>query len=238
MNALALIQRFATATGFPVPTLAYASTSSDVQQVIELLNQEGRSLASRHDWQALTFETSFATLATESQGTLSSIIGATQVLKKIVNDTLYNRTTMQKVRGPLSKMVWGAYKNLTLTGPYPQYRIRGNNLILNPVPAAGQSVYFEFVSKCWCSDFAGANFRTNIGDDTDVVLINEDLLMAGLEWRWLRKKGLSYAEEFQSYEFLVKEAIGSDGMRPRLQMDGMAQDFKPGIFVSPGNWPL
>lgn len=238
MNVLGLIQRFATATGFPVPTLAYANTSSDVQQVIELLNQEGRSLASRHDWQALTFEANFTTVATESQGSINTIIGGTQVLKKIVNDTLFNRTTMQKIRGPLSKMVWQAYKNLTLTGPYPQYRIRGNNLILNPVPTAGQTVYFEYVSKCWCSDFNGANFRRNIGDDTDLVLVDEELIMAGLEWRWLRKKGLSYAEEFQSYEFLVKEAIGSDGMRPRLQMDGLSQDFRPGTIVSPGSWPL
>ena len=238
MNVLGAIQRFATAVGFPSPSVALTSTSNDVLQVVELLNQVGRELAGRHDWQALTFEATFTTVATESQGSLSTIIGATQVLKKITDDTIWDRTQQQPVWGPLSPQLWQGNKALVLSGPYPQYRIRGNAILFYPVPAAGHSCYFEYVSKCWATDVGGSTFKTNVTADTDVFLVDEELIMAGLEWRWLRKKGLSYAEEFNSYEMLVADAIGNERTHPTLHMDGDYQERRPGTFVPVGSWPL
>ena len=87
MNVLEVIQRATNALGIPEPTTAVANTQDAVVQLVELLNQEGRSLSSRHDWQNLTYEVSFTTAATESQGTLASIIGATQELRKIPPQT-------------------------------------------------------------------------------------------------------------------------------------------------------
>ena len=238
MNALEATQRFCNSVGMPAPTQMVASTSDDTIQMLALLNQAGRELASRHDWQVITFEGSFTTVATESQGTLASIIGSSQVLKRIVDDTIWNRTTRQPVQGPLSQPVWEGYKALTLTGPFPQYRIRTNAIIFNPVPTAGQSCYFEYVSKCWCTDSTGVTSRVNIAADADLFLLDEELLMAGLEWRWLRKKGLSYAEEYASYEYLVKQAIRNERPLPRLRMDVTTDVFRPGIFVPLGSWPL
>jgi hypothetical protein len=238
VNVLGAIQRFATAVGFPSPTVAVASTSQDVLQVVELLNQEGRALAARHDWQALTFEANFTTVATETQGSLSTIIGATQVLKKITDDTIWDRTQQQPVWGPLSPRIWQGNKALVLTGPYPQYRIRSNAIIFYPVPTAGHSCYFEYVSKCWATDVGGATYKVNVSADTDVFLLDEDLIMAGLEWRWLRKKGLSYAEEFNSYEQLVTDAIGNERTHATLHMDGSYQERRPGTFIPSGSWPL
>src|SRR5689334_22766185 len=115
MNALEIVQRFAKAVGVPVPSTALANQADDVQQIVELLNQEGRSLAKRCDWQALTFEATFTTVATESQGALASIIGATQQLNKIVNDTIWDRTQQVPIPGPVSKQRWQAKKALVLT---------------------------------------------------------------------------------------------------------------------------
>lgn len=203
-----------------------------------MLNQEGRALSRRTDWQALNYEASFTTVATESQGTLTSIIGATQQLRRIVNETIWNRTTQQPVYGPLSKKVWQAEKALALTGPYPQYRIRGNAILFYPVPTAGQSCFFEYVSKAWCTDVTGVTFRVNVSVDTDLVLLDDELMLAGLDWRWRRAKGLSYAEEFASYEAQVSSAIGHDGTKQTLHMDGGRERAMPGIFVPVGNWPL
>jgi hypothetical protein len=74
--------------------------------------------------------------------------------------------------------------------------------------------------------------------DTDIFNVDDDLLMAGLEWRWLRKKGLSYAEEYQSYENLVAEAINNERTHARLQMDGSSEQYKAGIVVPIGSWNL
>jgi hypothetical protein len=63
-------------------------------------------------------------------------------------------------------------------------------------------------------------------------------MLAGLEWRWLRKKGLSYAEEFASYEQLVAQAIGRDGTKATLSMDAEPKKVRPGTFVPVGSWNL
>lgn len=238
MNVLELIQRFANAAGFPEPATAVANQAEDVMQIVELLNQEGRALSRRHDWQALTFETSFTTVAIESQGTLASIIGATQGLRKIINDTIWNRSTQQQVTGPLTKRDWAGQKALSLTGPYPQYRIRGNTLRFYPVPTAGETCYFEYVSTKWCTDVTGVTYQSNVAADTDLVLLDDEIMLAGLEWRWLRKKGLSYAEEFASYEGMVLDAISSDSTKSVVHLDDPAPRRRPGVFVPLSGWPI
>jgi len=238
VNALEVIQRAANALGIPEPSSALASTQDDIIQLVELLNQEGRSLSSRYDWQNLTYEATFTTLAAESQGTLASIIGATQELRHIVNDTIWNRTTQLPILGPNSKPEWQARKALALTGPYPEYRIRGNTLRFYPTPPAGETCYFEYVSSMWLTDSTGATYRRNLASDTDVFLLDDEILLAGLEWRFLRKKGLSYAEEFASYEALVQQAISRDGTKPILSMDGESRKYRYGTFIPVGSWDL
>jgi hypothetical protein len=226
------------ATGISVPAAAFTSTSASVQQIVELANQEGRALSRRHDWQELTLEGSFTTLAAESQGTLASIIGVTQQLWKIVNDTIWNRTTQQQICGPLSRKNWQGQKALSLTGPYPQYRVRGNTLLFYPSPPAGQSCFFEYISGSWATNQAGSTFKKQITLQTDIILLDGECVIAGLEWRWLRKKGLSYAEEFASYEELVKNEIGNNATKAVLSMDGVARGPRPGVIVPIGSWNL
>lgn len=238
MALLEIIQRVTRAVGFPVPSTAYANSADDVQQFVELFNQEGRDLSARTNWQALTFQGSFTTVATESQGTLTAAIGATQILRNIINDTIWDRTAQKPVYGPVLPKVWQGYKALSLTGPYSEYRIRNNSIIFNPVPTAGHSCYFEYVSKCWCTDSTGVTYRTKVAADTDLMLLDEDIMCAGLEWRWKRAKGLSYAEEFVSYESLVSAFVGRDGTKAVLSMDNDTSRQNRGIFVPVGSWPL
>lgn len=206
--------------------------------MVELLNQEGREQARRHDWQSMTFETTFTTVATQSQGTLATIIGATQTLRKIVNDTIWDRTAMQPICGPVSRRNWQAMQALPMSGPYSEYRIRGNALLFDPAPTAGHTCAFEYVSNCWVTDAAGTVFRRRVANDTDLVLLDEDAVLSGLEWRWLRKKGLGYAEEFSSYELVLSDLMTNDGTKPRLRMDDTTPAPRPGIMVPVGSWSL
>lgn len=238
MNVLEIVQRFTNAVGLPEPNVAVANQSDDVIQIVELLNQEGRELSRRADWQEITFEQTFTTVAAASQGLLSSIITNGHQVRKIVNETIFNRTTKLPVYGPISRREWQARQALSLTGPVSQYRIRGNYLLFNPAPASGDTCAFEFVSKCWCSNAAATSFYTNVQADTDLVLLDDEIMLAGIEWRWLRKKGLSYAEEFASYEAMVKKAKGDNGSKRTLNMADDSLDYRPAIVIPIGSWDL
>lgn len=238
MNVLDIIQRAANAIGIPEPTVALAATDTGTVQLVELFNQAGRSLASRYGWQSLTREASFTTVATESQGALSTIIGANHTLRYIVNDTIWNRTQLLPVCGPLAPRTWQGYKALSLSGPYSQYRIRNDEILFTPVPAANESCYFEYVDKRWMTNAAATNWYQNANADTDLVLLDDELLLAELEWRWLRKKGLSYAEEKLSAEYMIADAMARDGTKPVLNLAGASNDFSPVVVAQRGSWNL
>lgn len=237
MSLLTVVQHFCERQNLPSPSTVYGTTDKLVTQVKALLEEEGNDLSSRGNWEALTREAAHTSLANEDQGKIATI--ADDGFRFIVNQTIWDRSTRLPVCGPLDGRDWQALKALVSTGPRYRFRIRGGNLIVNPVPVAGESWYFEYASKNWISDAAGVNFKNYFTADNDVILLPEDVVLMGLRWRWLREKGMDYAELFHTYEIQAKDALGRDGGKPVLSMDADSRRGPvPGVFVSPGSWPL
>lgn len=234
---LSVVQDFCKRQNLTVPATVYGSTDQIVLQVLGLLEEEGVDLAARYSWTGLINEASLTTVATASQGTLDSI--ATNGFKRILNDTIWSRTTSLPVCGPVSPRYWQAMKALANTGPRYQYRIRQGSLYVTPTPTAGESWYFEYVSRNWISDSTGASFYDRFDADTDIILLPDNLVLQGLRWRWKKEKGFDYAEDFRTYEIQVKNAMGSDGGKPVLHQDRAGPgEPKPGVFVPEGSWNL
>lgn len=215
------------------PTVAIASTDPQIIQLLALLNEEGQTLADETNWQALTLETSFTTVATEEQTTLSTTAPG---LKFIINDTIWNRTLRMPVFGPDSPQLWQQQLAMYYAGPWNQYRVRGDTIRFVPVPTAGQSCYFEYVTSNWVENAAGTTTYSAFNADTDVSLLDEQLLELGLIWRWKMAKGLDYAADYQKYERRVINAKARDASAPTLNLDGTYNDFPAIVIVPAGNW--
>ena len=236
MTVLSIAQQFCRRTGLPQPTTVLGSSDAQVLQIAALIEEEGNDLAGRGAWEGLTFEATHTTLATEDQGAISTI--APNGLRYIKNQTIWDRTDRLPIIGPMDGQEWQALKGLSNTGPRYMYRIRGGKLLVNPAPSAGHTWAFEYISKCWILGADGTSYRNYFTLDTDTVLLPEELMLMGLRWRWLREKGLDYAELFRTYEMQVKDALGRDGSKPVIRMDSGGSGPKPGIWVSPGSWSL
>jgi len=220
VNALEVIQRATKTVGIPTPNVALASTDVQVVQLVELLNNECRELGSRYPWQALTFEQTFTTVATQSQGTLASLLTGGRELRYIVNETIWNRTSREPVYGPRSGRTWQGYEAVSITSPYSEYRIRGNELLFLPAPTAGQTCAFEYVTRSTMTDSLGVTYRRNAVADTDLLLLDDEIILMGVVWRWRKAKGMEYAEDFASYERMVADAMARDGTKPTLSLSG------------------
>ena len=66
----------------------------------------------------------------------------------------------------------------------------------------------------------------------------ENILMMGLSWRWKKAKGFEYAEDFRSYELLVRDALSRDGMKRNLNMSDRPQTPNPKVVIPEGSWSL
>lgn len=228
MNVLEVVQRATKNIGIPTPGIALASTDVQVVQLVELLNQECRELASRYPWQELTFEQTFTTVAAESQGTVTSLLTGGRELRYIVNETIWNRTTREPVYGPRSGRTWQGYEAVSITSPYSEYRIRGGELLFLPAPTAGQTCAFEYVTRSTMTSSAGTTYRRNASDDTDLFLLDDEIILMGLIWRWKKAKGMEYSEDFLSYERMVVDAASRNGTKPTLSLSG-GQTYSDGI---------
>lgn len=231
MSLLTIIKAVSKRVGLTAPTTAIGLSDKNVIRLIELSNEDGKELARRHDWQALINEETHTTLAAESQGLITAIAGSD--FDRICNGTEWNRTQNRRWF-PVSKEQWQRMKSNNITGPDTYYRIRGNYLRAIPTPTAGETLAFEWVSKNWCESSGGTG-QQEWAADSDVSRINEDLLIAGLVWRWKQSQGLEYAEDFSKYEALVANAIARDGPKGVLNM---GRKVVENYNIPEGQWQL
>jgi hypothetical protein len=236
-SCVQIVQEACGNLGLAQPNTAVSSTDFQIIQMLSLLNEEGSKLARRFEWQALTSEATFTTVATVSQGTLTSIIGANARFRKIVDETIWNRTTGTIVLGPIPPEEWQGRLAITSAGPYAEYRIRGGSLLFDPVPTAGESCYFEYVSYNWATLADGSGPKSRFTLDDDLPLFDDEVLLAGLKWRWKESKGLDFQQAFDDYEDLVLSMMSDDKTARRIKLDNMLSSMRaPGVPY--GSWNL
>lgn len=232
MSLLTMLQGVTPRLGIAKPQLIVGATDDQTLQLLAVANEEGQDLAKRGQWQALTNSSTFTTLATESQGAIATLAGTG--FDYIINETAWNRTQRRPLFGPLTSQQWEQLKASQIQGPWYQFTIRGGNMLFLPVPSAGQTCAFQWMSKNWVTT-TGSTSSTWTAD-TDTGLLSEDLMGLGIIWRWLQRKGLEYAEDFNKYERQVADALARDGGKQRLSMGNSGPDVFPGVIVPSGSW--
>jgi hypothetical protein len=233
MSMLTTVQRFCGRTNLSVPSTVYGTTDPQIRQILALLEEEGDDLSKRGDWNELTFEALHTTTAAEDQGAITTI--ASNGFNYIKNGTIWDRNLrlpVYVIDGPN----WQAAKAMSLTGPRYQARIRGGKLISNPVPTAGHTWAFEYISKNWILGIDGTTYKQYFTLDTDTILLPESIVLMGLRWRFKKEKGLEYAEDFRTYESQVMDALSRNGMKRTLNMGNPAPMVSPGVVVPLGSW--
>lgn len=239
MNLLQLVQSACRRIGILAPNAVMSSTDPQIIQLLELSNEEGRELAFRYPWQALQREATFTTVATQVQTTLYAV---TTLFSYIVNDTIWNRDLRRPVYGPNSQQDWQQAKAMQINGPFNRFRIIQNAINFYPIPTAGQHCYFEYLTSGWVMSLPNNAIPINDGlsdvwtNDEDLSLLDDDLLILGMVWRWKAAKGLAYAEDFNKYEARLLDLQNRDAGKQQLNMAGAKYDIVPAVLVPAGSW--
>lgn len=235
MNLLGIVQEFCRRTALTVPQLVATSNDDQLLQLMGLANEVTEDLVNRREWTLLQREIVFTSVAGEDQGSIQTITNDDGFLH-VLNDTIYDRTRRLPVWGPRNAQDWQGLKALPMSGPFYQYRFRGNHLLMLPAMPAGHVMAFEYAAKSPIQDSTTAAYKSLFTKDSDLWLLPDNLLLSGLRWMWKKEKGLPYAEEFRLYEAAVASAGGHDGTKPKLSMSDGSPRIQPGIFVPAGNW--
>lgn len=218
-----------------VPDSFISNNDPTAVQLLALLGEECLTLADEYDWQVLTNEASFTTVATESQGTLASIASD---FGRMLSNTMYNQTEDRMIQGAQSPAQWQRETSHSISRVTPLFYIRGNELLFTPTPSAGQTVVFEYISTNFATDLDGNNPASGFAADTDLVLFDDELVTLGLRWRFLESKGFDYAEVYRNYARRLEKRLGTDRAKPQLDLSGGGRVFRPNGYIPDGGWSV
>lgn len=221
MTLLTICQNACDRLGFVRPSGVVSSTDQNTRVLFGLANEEGKQLARRYPWQRITKEYTFAT----SDGDESYALP--DDFDRMINDTFFNRTQLERVTGPISEEDWQHTQATLVNYVNPAFRFRGNQILITPTPSATETLAFEYLSTEWCQSSDGNTDRSAWAADTDVGLLDEELMTLGVIWRFLASRGMDYAEAMQKYEVEVYQATLRDGARPRITTSPSMMDRIP-----------
>lgn len=236
---LQIVTSFCERAGVPTPTSVIGSGNQRVTQIRALLEEVGQYLVSEFNFQQLTRDVTFTSIAAESQGLFATIIGSEgAAFDRIIPGTFFDRTLRKEIFGAMSDRDWQVLKAAMVGGPLYQYRIADGQLLVNPTMEADHTCAFTWVSKNWIVDSGGTTGKYLFSADTDRPVFNDTLLLMGLRAYWAREKGLPYSDLMIDFESRAENESGRSRSSKKLDMAGGNNDIVPGIFVPSGNWNL
>lgn len=236
MSLLTIIGNVCKAIGLPTPAAVVSSSDTKVLELLALANNSGKSLALQFNFPELSQEATFLSVAALDQGLLTAVITAADYLR-IITDTMWDRTSVQKITGPSSPTAWQTLIANHSAGPPYVFRIRNRRLYIGPTAiTAGNTIAFEYYSSFWCESILGAG-RAAWSVDSDVGRIPENILELDLIWRWKQAKGLEYAEDLETAGQAIDTYTGSVGGARLLILGGPSQFTFP-INTAEGSWNL
>lgn len=219
MTLLQMVQQAAAEVGQTAPTFLVSNTDTTAIQMLALANREGREVSKMAGpwggWPVLRGEYTFSTVI--STASYSFPVD----FQWLIVQTGWDRTYKWQLIGPVSAQEWQVLKSgIAVTGPSFRFRIMAGQIYLDPTPTVVDALVFEYYKNTWCQSNAATPVAQSLwAADTDTYLLEDDLMILGLKWRFLRAKGLDYGEEKSQWESDIQRELARAGTAKSLPLN-------------------
>lgn len=200
--------------GWAVPASFIGNSDDDAVQCVALANRTGRQLSKTVRWEYPLKTYTFSTV----NGTLEYALPSD--FQSFAFMTEWDRTNYEKMLGPATPAQWQELNSGLITVTTVRwFRISESKFRIYPTPTTADTIAYEYYSNQWCESSAGTG-QTSFAADTDVSLLDDDLMTMGIKWRFLKAKGQAYQEELREYEQLLASCKADDGDRGIIRFGG------------------
>jgi len=203
MTLKEMIDRVLLLSGIGTETAYAGSSNPALSRLVALANQSITALA-RHHWTALRRIHTF-TLSTDTQYELPDDF------LSFVPDTMYSDTHAEGMDFPASTEEWSYLKANSGGSDNEKVRLIAGKLNVHE-PDSGSVVRFEYNSKYPVVASDGSTFKALFTADTDTTLLDDELLISDLLWRYKKLMGLQdWQVDFAESQRLYQTLKGQDG---------------------------
>lgn len=233
-SVLLLIQDFSDKMGLPRPTALIGATDKSTRQYQSLLRETILDL-SEYRWQQQSIRASFTSVATASQGALTTLFGAGYM--SLIQDSVWNDTRHMRIYGPISEQVWNALQTLPNAGPEFQCWVSRNNFYISPTPVAGETISAIYTTKFNVLAVDGVTYKERVTVDSDTLVFPDNVVNKTFEYKWRKQKGeAGWENDYNDAIALIAKNIGNAGSTTLTLSQNQAYGPRPGIIIPPGNW--
>lgn len=219
----------------PVTATIIADGQETQNLLYRLANKAARELVtSRPEYRLPALEREHTFTATT--GVTLQASGKPSDLKRIIPDTIWNRTTDKKVAGPIDQEEWAIANGVPITTNCTQYvMFRYDGLHIFPAPTVADTIAYEYRSTKPVLAVDGTTYKESFSVDTDSYVLGDELLTLDVVWRYKRDKGRDYAESLKDFEMaLLTVSSATSGARRAYIAQPDADPFGPGLIPETG----
>ncbi len=209
-NILEICQDAANLAATQKPQDLFNGTSQQEAIFLSIARSTLDSLRRYGDWQELTKE---GELKTHRNKKVYYIKDFCPDFFSLLNNTVFIKDGTEKVIGAITpeQFMRERYFNAPENGL--KFKIQNNRFVFLSEPEEGMKIVFNYRSANVCYDaedeYGDNPEKTEITKNTDIPLFDEYLVKLGIVWRWYRRNGMPYEEEFNEYQQEVKKRFAS-----------------------------
>lgn len=158
------------------------------------------------DWQELTKE-----------GCIFTVKGCKRYIIKeyvpdfycLLNNTIYIKDASERVIGAITPEQWMKEKCFKSDSCGVKFKIQNGCMVFLNEPPVNVRIIFQYRSDNIVWDYNTYEEKNRLTANTDVPIFDEYLVKLNILWRWLKRNGMNYAEEYNEYNSEVKKRYGS-----------------------------
>ncbi len=189
------------------PNDLFNTTSQQDSVFLSVAKSSLDSMLRYGDWQELTKEAAFYTVSGKKQYPISEIVPD---FFSLLNNTIYIRDTKEQVIGSITPEQWAREKCFCCTGSDIKFKIQNGRFVFLSEPPCGVKIVFQYRSNNIVWDFNTFEEKSVLTANTDVPIFDEYLVKLDILWRWLKRNGMDYAEEYNEFQHELKKKFGAE----------------------------
>ena len=209
-NILEICQDAASLVATQKPQDLFNANSQQEAIFLSIAKSTLDSLRRYGDWQELTKE---GELKTHRNKKVYNIRDFCPDFFSLLNNTVYIKDRFEKVIGSITPEQYMRERYFNVPSIFLTFKIQNGRFVFLSEPAEGVKIVFNYRSANVCYDptneFCENPEKTEITKNTDIPLFDEYLVKLGIVWRWYKRNGMPYEEEFNEYQQEVKKRFAS-----------------------------
>ena len=215
MNILEIAQEAADICAVQRPTDLFNSSVQNDQLFASVVHSTLDSLMRHAEWQAITRE---GVLYTTDGQTDYLIENVAPDFHSLVNGTMYIRDNMRFVIGAISEERWAREKQFHTPEIDVLFKVQNNKFKFLKDPG-NLKLHFTYKSNAVCYDAETEEPKPRLTANTDIPIFDEYLVKLGIIWRWNKRTGLDYTEEYNEYQRELEKSYAETKAAGDIRLD-------------------